>query len=68
MNNGIWYAIVAYGLWGVLPIYWKLLHGVAEPEVISFRVLSSLVLWCDSRYVSSSSSTQPKLNTSLRML
>ncbi|MBU6334363.1 MAG: EamA family transporter RarD [Chloroflexi bacterium] len=44
MNNGIWYAIVAYGLWGVLPIYWKLLHGVAEPEVISFRVLSSLVL------------------------
>ncbi len=32
----------AFLLWGVLPIYWKLLHGVQPLEVIAHRIVWSL--------------------------
>ncbi|EZP70408.1 Membrane protein [Sphingomonas paucimobilis] len=37
-------ALAAYGLWGLLPIFFKLLHDVAPVEVVSQRVLWSLLL------------------------
>lgn len=37
-------ALAAYGLWGLLPIFFKLLHQVAPVEVVSQRVLWSLLL------------------------
>ena len=34
---------IAYILWGIFPIYWKLLAGVNSMEVISHRIVWSLV-------------------------
>jgi len=43
VNKGIWYGIAAYGLWGLLPIYWKWLHHVPAPQLLSHRITWSLV-------------------------
>ena len=37
-------AFAAYGLWGLLPIFFKLLHAVTPVEVVTQRVIWSLVL------------------------
>ena len=42
MNTGTWYAIGAYILWGVLPIYWKQLHHVSPIQVVCHRVIWTL--------------------------
>jgi len=44
MNRGLLYALVAYGMWGVLPIYWKVLHSVSPAAVLSHRMVWSLVV------------------------
>lgn len=36
-------ALIAYGLWGTLPIYWKLLEGVPVEELMAHRVVWTLV-------------------------
>ncbi len=43
MNKGILYAAAAYLLWGLLPIYWKILQEVPAIEVLSHRMAWSLV-------------------------
>jgi chloramphenicol-sensitive protein RarD len=40
-RTGILFAFAAYSLWGLLPIYWKALHGIPLPEVLAHRVLWS---------------------------
>ncbi|MDA8234597.1 MAG: EamA family transporter RarD [Clostridia bacterium] len=40
---GIWYAIIAFGAWGVLPLYWKALQQVPAHEILAHRVLWSFV-------------------------
>lgn len=42
-RQGITCALGAYGLWGVLPAYWKALHGVPAPEILTHRILWSCV-------------------------
>ncbi|WP_040600481.1 EamA family transporter RarD [Sphingobium ummariense] len=37
-------ALAAYGLWGLLPIFFKLLHHVDPVEVVTQRILWSLLL------------------------
>jgi chloramphenicol-sensitive protein RarD len=37
-NKGIWYAVGAYGIWGLFPIYWKWLHQVPALQLIGHRV------------------------------
>ena len=44
MNRGILAGIGAYALWGVFPIYWKLLHEVPAPQVIGHRIIWSFIL------------------------
>ena len=44
MNTGIWYALSAYMLWGVFPIYWKWLHDVPAAQVIGHRIGWSFIL------------------------
>lgn len=34
---GTWYTILAFGLWGVLPVYWKLLKAVSPYEIVADR-------------------------------
>ena len=43
MNKGLWYGLGAYGLWGLLPIYWKLLHDVPAMEILAHRMVWSLL-------------------------
>jgi chloramphenicol-sensitive protein RarD len=40
-RKGLWAGIGAYGLWGVLALYWKLLDHVAPSEILAHRVF-----WC----------------------
>jgi chloramphenicol-sensitive protein RarD len=42
-RRGLLHGITAYLLWGIVPVYWKLLRRVAPVEVISHRVLWGLV-------------------------
>jgi chloramphenicol-sensitive protein RarD len=40
-RGGIYHALAAYTLWGLLPLYWKALHGIPLGEVLAHRVLWS---------------------------
>jgi len=42
-TNGLAFAIAAYGLWGLLPLFFLLLHPTGPFEVVAWRVLFSLV-------------------------
>ena len=43
MKTGVLAAIVAYTLWGILPIYWKALQSVPALEIMSHRTVWSFV-------------------------
>jgi chloramphenicol-sensitive protein RarD len=43
MNKGHWYAIGAYGLWGLFPIYWKWLHQVPALQILGHRIVWSFL-------------------------
>ncbi len=43
LNIGIFYALLAYLLWGFLPIYWKSLNEVNAGAVLAHRVVWSFV-------------------------
>ncbi len=52
--SGFFYALVAYLLWGFLPLYMKALAHIPPPEVIAHRVVWSIpvalvVLWWTGR-------------------
>ncbi len=40
---GIVCAVAAYGLWGILPIYWKLINTVFSIEILSNRIVWAFV-------------------------
>ena len=42
-KKGIWSAVTAYVLWGVLPIYWKQLQVVPSLQILMHRISWSLV-------------------------
>ena len=45
---GFWFALTAYGLWGVLPVYFKLVGFAAPLEIIAHRIgwaVVVLALW-----------------------
>lgn len=44
MKKGVLYGIGAYLLWGLFPIYWKLLESVPAIQLISHRIIWSFVL------------------------
>src|SRR5580765_5495523 len=44
MRKGIFYAASAYALWGLLPIFWKALHGIPALEILAHRMVWSLVV------------------------
>jgi chloramphenicol-sensitive protein RarD len=43
MDQGILYAIGAYISWGVLPVYWKVLHHVPSLQVLGHRIVWSFL-------------------------
>ena len=44
MNTGILYALGAYIMWGLFPIYWKWLQTVPAVQVIGHRIIWSFVV------------------------
>lgn len=42
-GKGLLYGVLAYGLWGVVPLYWKLLATIGPVELISHRAVWGLV-------------------------
>ena len=41
-RRGFGFGVAAYGLWGVLPIYFKALSGVGAVDIVAHRILWSL--------------------------
>lgn len=41
--NPIFYAVAAYTMWGLLPLYWKTLQAVPALQIICHRIIWSLV-------------------------
>jgi chloramphenicol-sensitive protein RarD len=44
INPGILYGIAAYAIWGLLPIFLKLLKPLPAPDILAHRILWSLAL------------------------
>ena len=44
MNKGVFFAVAAFVMWGVLPLYWRLLDEIDPFHLLAFRILLSLVL------------------------
>ncbi|AYC29852.1 EamA family transporter RarD [Paenisporosarcina cavernae] len=42
-KKGIVWAILAYTIWGFLPIYWKMIQEVSSGEILSSRIIWSFV-------------------------
>ncbi len=43
-NKGYFYALTSYVMWGLLPIFWKLLHDLDSLYIFSSRVVYSFLL------------------------
>jgi len=43
ISKGIWFAIGAYTLWGVFPLYWHLLNSVPAEEILAHRIFWSAI-------------------------
>lgn len=43
MKKGVLYAVAAYLLWGLLPLYWKLFQTMSAWEILAHRILWSFV-------------------------
>lgn len=42
-KEGAFYAGLSYIIWGIIPVYWKLLQDVAADEILAHRVLWSFI-------------------------
>ena len=42
--NGFWSGVAAYSIWGLVPIYWKLLKHVPAIQVLGHRIVWSLAV------------------------
>ena len=43
-RQGLWYGLGAYGVWGLFPIYWKLIEFVPAGQIIAHRIVWSFLL------------------------
>ena len=44
MNRGIWYAVGAYVIWGLFPLYWKEIQHVPALQLLGHRILWSCLI------------------------
>lgn len=42
-RSGVFFAVAAYGLWGIIPFYFLLLEPAGGVEIVAWRILFSLV-------------------------
>lgn len=43
MKQGVFYAIAAYFMWGLLPLYWKVFQAMGAWEILAHRIVWSVV-------------------------
>ncbi len=43
MRRGIAFGVLAYGVWGLFPLFWPFLEPASAPEILAHRVVWSLV-------------------------
>jgi chloramphenicol-sensitive protein RarD len=39
--SGVWYGVAAYGIWGLFPLYWKLVAHVPALQILGHRIVWS---------------------------
>ena len=44
MNRGVLYALGAYGLWGLFPLYWQLFQSISAMQILGHRIVWSFVV------------------------
>ena len=44
MSGGVWASLLAYGLWGLMPLYFRLMAPATAIEVVAHRIVWSLAL------------------------
>ena len=44
MRKGMWFGVGAYVMWGLLPLFWRALHGVPALEILAHRMVWSLLV------------------------
>lgn len=52
MNQGLWYGLAAYALWGVFPVYFKLIDFVPADQIVAHRIVWSFLLLALIRWLS----------------
>ncbi len=55
-RQGVFYALGAYTMWGIAPVYFKWLHGVPALEILTHRIIWSFFLLAGLLYVGRQSS------------
>src|SRR5829696_6303177 len=43
-DRGLWFGFGAYAIWGLFPIYWKLIQFVPADQIIAHRIVWSFLL------------------------
>lgn len=41
MNTGLLYALIAYAIWGLFPLYWRLLQAIPATQITAHRIVWS---------------------------
>ena len=62
-RRGLVYGVAAYGLWGIVPLFWKLLAGVDPVEVLAHRAVWGLFAFGALVWLASAG---PRLRAALR--
>jgi len=44
MNSGLLYALFAYTIWGLFPLYWRLLQAIPATQITAHRIIWSCVV------------------------
>ena len=42
--SGFWYGVAAYGIWGLFPLYWKLIQHVPALQILGHRIVWSFAV------------------------
>jgi chloramphenicol-sensitive protein RarD len=42
-KSGLIFAVISYGIWGIFPLYWKMLVHVPPQQILAHRVIWSLI-------------------------
>ena len=71
MVRGFWFGAAAYSIWGLFPLYWKLVASVPAGQVLAHRIVWSCValgVILAARRATSSNVPRPALTTRIVLL